>query len=546
MSLKHSKMSALPMFVVHDEYVPMRLPAIFRAKKNVLLCLALLAIVYLSGASRLLYVPSLLGTQRPCNFIDVPTTREPSPQLLEQWVQLQELFEAHPPNLAMERIDFQGGQTAKLTTQLLADYFDMTPLEAESMREEHASVVQGLPDYPQRVFAGRGIAIIAGGRYSEFAATTLGMIRLTGSRLPVEMWMRDRGDEKAGWCDDLLTQGAACRFVSDYMADMSAFSHHYQLKAPVIMFSAFAHVLYLDSDSIPVVNPDPVFDAPVYVNTGAVLWPDYWGASESPFTPFITGRGSAKATAVPAIQTVDAGQMLWNKEKHWKVLFLPHGFCHVVLAHIAQALCLSAYYNYFGPDYFYTLLTQGGPGWGDKDTFPTAFRALNANWTLVPHRLQTQRYDDGTGKGMGTGMAMMQADPAHSEGFQPLFLHSNFVKFRVRRLMCAECMEDASALSAQDRSEGKSVVFKGHIMDRGSAIRNQMLHGKRVFATKTGDGLNDMGKLDTEKDIWRVMESVACVGAFSEEKICARTRRHLETTFGVESRWDGRPEGMCQ
>ncbi|KAL9012153.1 MAG: hypothetical protein Q9173_003066 [Seirophora scorigena] len=498
-----------------------------RAKKNMVLCLALLAIVYLSGLSRLLYVPSLLGNHRICNFITVPTTREPSPQLLEQWVQLQELFEAHPPNLAVERIDFQGGQAAKITTELLADYLDMTPLEAEYMREEHASVVQGLPDYPQRAFAGRGIAIIAGGRYSEYAATTLGMIRLTGSRLPVEMWMRDRGEEKAGWCHDLLTQGAVCRFISDYMADMSAFSHHYQLKTPVIMFSAFVEVLYLDSDSIPVVNPDPVFDAPVYVNTGAVLWPDYWGASESPFTPFITGRSSTKATAVPAIQTVDAGQMLWNKEKHWK------------------ALCLSAYYNYFGPDYFYTLLTQGGPGWGDKDTFPTAFRALNANWTLVSHRLETQRYDDGTGKGMGTGMAMMQADPAHSEGFKPLFLHSNFVKFSVRRLMCAECMEDASALSAQDRSEGKSVVFKGHIMDRNSAIRNQMRHGKRVFATKTGDEMNDMGKLDTEKDIWRVMERVACVGAFSEEKICARTRGHLETTFGIESRWDGGPEGMC-
>ncbi|KAL8649250.1 MAG: hypothetical protein Q9210_004513 [Variospora velana] len=497
-----------------------------RAKKNTVFCLALVATVYLASLHR--RFPSLLNIHQPCNSITAPNLREPSSRILEQWVELQKLFEAHPPNLRMERTDFQGGQSANLIPELLADYLGMTSQEARYMREEHASVVQGLPDYPRKAFAGRGIAILAGGRYSEFAATTLSMIRLTESSLPVEIWMKDRSEEKAGWCDDLLTQGAVCRFISDYMADMSAFSIHYQLKAPVIMFSTFAEVLYLDSDNIPVVNPDAVFEAPLYIETGAVLWPDYWRSSESPYTPFITGRDSVKATAVPGFQSVDAGQMLWNKEKHWK------------------GLCLSAYYNYFGPNYFYTLFTQGGPGWGDKDTFPTALRALGAYWTLVSHRLQTQRYDDGTGHGMGSGMAMMQADPAHGEEFRSLFLHSNFVKLSPRRLMCTECVEDASALSAQQRLEGKRVIFKGSIVNHDSPIYSQLRYGKRLFATKAEDELNDMGKLDTEKDIWRVMERVACVGAFSEEEICARTKRHLETTFGEVARWDGGSEGTCR
>ncbi|KAL8971423.1 MAG: hypothetical protein Q9197_003278 [Variospora fuerteventurae] len=460
--------------------------------------------------------------------------REPSSQIVEQWLELQLLFKAHPPNLVLGYHDFPGGRGAKPTPELLAGFLDMTLEQASYMREEHTSVLQGLPDYPQKVFAGRGITMIGGGRYSEFLATTLGMIRLIGSRLPVEVWMKDRSEEKAAWCDDLLTQGAVCRFISDYIADMSVFTNYYQLKVPVLLFSTFAEVLYLDSDSVPVVNPDAVFDAPLYIATGAVLWPDFWPSSESPYTPFITGRDSVKATAVPGFQTVEAGQMLWNKEKHWK------------------GLCLSAYYNYFGPDYFYTLFTQGGHGWGDKDIFPTALRALGANWTLVAHHPQAQKYNDGTGTGhgveivTGTGAAMMQADPAHGEEFRSLFLHSVAVKLSPRRMLCTECFEDASALSAQERLEGKRVVFKGSIVDKGSTIHPPMRDGKRVFATKVEDELNDMGKLDTEKDIWRVMERVACVGAFNEEEICNRTRTHLEKTFGEVTRWYGGSEGRCR
>ncbi|KAL8940484.1 MAG: hypothetical protein Q9211_002245 [Gyalolechia sp. 1 TL-2023] len=402
----------------------------------------------------------------------------------------------------------------------------MTIPEAMFMRKSHASVVQSLPTYPAGAFAGRGIVVLAGGKYSEIAATTLGMIRLLGSRLPVEVWMLDRIEKKEAWCEELSPQGIICRFVSDYLSDMSAFSHHYQLKPLAIMFSSFVEVLYLDADSMPVINPDAVFDAPAYLDTGAVLWPDYWAATESPLTPYIIGRSVTKSTTVPHIQTVEAGQMLWNKEKHWK------------------SLCLSAYYNYFGPTYFYTLFTQGGPGWGDKDTFPTALRALRANWTMVPHHLEPQGYNDGTGHGSGA-MAMMQADPADEEKFRPLFLHSNFIKLSVRRLMCAECVEDPSSLSAEQRLTGEMVTFKGMIANHSNPVWEHLNAGKRIFATKDRDGLNNIGSLDTEKDIWRVMERVACVGAFSEETICRRTRRYLDKTFGVVTRWEGGSERMC-
>lgn len=305
----------------HVEPIWMRPPTTYRSRKIIFLFIALIGIFQLYRLRpRLSFrIRFPLRAERSCASIPIPDVHEPPPEVLIQWTRLQELFDHHPPNLVMERGDFKGGQLAKPTVALLADYLDMTVEEASDMRDQHAELTASLPSYPQGLFSGHGIVILAGGKYSEIAATTLGMIRLLGSRLPIEVWMIDRVEEKKGWCDELFLQGIACRFVSDYLQDMSAFSHHYQLKIAAIMCSSFAEVLFLDGDSMPVVNPDQIFHVPEYLKTGAVLWPDYWKATESPYTGYITGRSQEKDTQLPGFQTVDSGQMLWNKEKQWKV-----------------------------------------------------------------------------------------------------------------------------------------------------------------------------------------------------------------------------------
>ena len=165
---------------------------------------------------------------------------------------------------------------------------------------------------------------------------------------------------------------------------------------------------------------------------------------------------------------------------------------------------------------------------------------------MVPHPLQTQLWDDGTGHGTGSGMAMMQADPADMQESKPMFLHSNFIKFSARRQMCDQCVEDPSALTAEQRKNGSQITFPGSIMNRKSAMWEQLNSGKRIFATKTnGEQKYAMGILDTEKDIWRVMERVGCEGVFSDEGICRRIRRHLNKTFGGPPRWEGGSERMC-
>ena len=198
---------------------------------------------------------------------------------------------------------------------------DLLPLNAAdclATRLQHAKLVRHLPVYPEKTYNGSGIVMLAGGIYSEYAATSLGMIREMGSMLPVEVWMKDKSEEKKGWCAELEREGMACRMLADYM-DTAALSNPYQLKVFTIFFSSFEEVLFLDADNMPMKNPDSIFHAVEYRKWGAVLWPDYWPHSGSPWLPYILGISDERSEVLKGEISAESGQILWNKRTHWKV-----------------------------------------------------------------------------------------------------------------------------------------------------------------------------------------------------------------------------------
>ena len=261
-----------------------------------------------------------------------PTVRLPRAignhgQVKKTWDQLQRLFKDHHPEPKLARAEFaktDEGSMAKLSEELLRDFLNISAEEANAMRSVHADMVEKIPSYPVDSYSGRGIVMVAGGKYSEYATTTVGMLRIAGSRLPIEMWMLNPKEEKRGWCAELAEDGVVCRYLSDYL-DMSAFDNPFQYKTAAMFFSSFEEILFLDSDNIPLINPDDLFDSDIYQETGAILWPDYWQKSESPWTPYITGESDQKREGLPDNQkTVESGQMMWDKKRHWRVCaFIP-------------------------------------------------------------------------------------------------------------------------------------------------------------------------------------------------------------------------------
>ena len=243
----------------------------------------------------------------------------PDPALLSQtWKTLQNLYERYPPQPLTLKLNNFASISTFPSLEEIKHHTDISKSDALTSRQNHAEVIDSIPPIPQNQFAGRGVVMLAGGKYSEYAATGLGMLREVGSRLPVEVWMKDKTEEKDGWCDELAREGMACRRLSDYM-DLTALEHPYQWKVFTIMFSSFAEVLFIDGDNMPIQNPDDMFEAEDYAATGVVLWPDYWKNTGSPFLPFVMGISDEASEMMRDQKTVESGELLWNKERHWEV-----------------------------------------------------------------------------------------------------------------------------------------------------------------------------------------------------------------------------------
>ena len=270
------------------------------------------------------YISLLSDSDPACKPIALPPTRRSVRIVKDTWTRLQDLFDSHRPQPDLGRGTFPGGELVEITVDLLNDFLPITASEAAEVRSMHADLVKRLPDYPMNAYEGRGVVMVAGGKHSEYVTTSLGMLRLVGSKLPVEVWMLDQSEEKEGWCAELAEEGVTCRHLSDFVNPSTSFKHPFQYKLAAMFFSSFQEVLYLDSDSIPVINPDAVFDSKAFQETGAVLWPDYWRSTESPWTSYITGASDRQSEEIPKKRTVDSGQMLWDKKRQWKVTLHPN------------------------------------------------------------------------------------------------------------------------------------------------------------------------------------------------------------------------------
>lgn len=245
--------------------------------------------------------------------------KPPDKKILGQlWQSLQTSFDQNKPQpLDLHLVTFES-LTVFPPLEDIQSHTHLEKIDAEATRRSHIEVVKNIPPYPETLYKGRGIVILAGGRFSPFATTGMGMLREIGSTLPVEIWMKDKAEEKAGWCKDILQDGMVCRRLSDYM-DTSKMESGYQLKVNSILFSSFEQILFLDADNVPVKNPDAIFDAQTFTETGVILWPDYWKHSGAPLLPYEVGLSDDASELFRQDQTAESGQLVWDKKKHWKV-----------------------------------------------------------------------------------------------------------------------------------------------------------------------------------------------------------------------------------
>lgn len=287
------------------------------------------------------------------------------------------------------------------TKEMLSNYLRLSKDEVAALANTQRAFVEAMPtEYPSellslskfnRFLKGDGIVYLGGGRYNQLVLLSLKVLRAHGSKLPVEVIIPKRLDYDIDLCTIVLpTMNASCKIMSDFLpAPIMAMIGGFQYKTVALLISSFENVLYLDADNIPVKNVDSLFNNKPFTDQHLVIWPDLWRRSTSPdfydisdipydinkqvrnsyFPGDHRGSGDDKlmhdCDGAIAEASSETGQILINKKVHFKTMVL------------------SMYYNFYGPQYYYSLLSQGAAGEGDKETFIAAAHKLKLPYYQV-------------------------------------------------------------------------------------------------------------------------------------------------------------------
>lgn len=289
--------------------------------------------------------------------------------------------------------------------------------------------------YPSKKYSGKGIvsAITFGQKYLSCLYITLKVIREhVHSKLPIEVFYYARDPVPTQILQHLQSTFSNVKFldlqkIPGLPSDLSL--NGYQVKAFSIVFSSFEEVFFLDSDSMPLLDPAILFDVPDYKRTGALFWPDIcnmhsarpeaWGVFSLPnpaswpqsdtittnhafsFAYNATSAWTDTCTAADPLE-VGAGEIVINKRKTWPALLL--------------TLFINRNHHFFNK----RLMA------GDKQSFIFSFNVTNIPYAVSKLPVGVGLVTE-THKGVYFGANTMgQRHPVTGE---IMFLHRNQAKF---------------------------------------------------------------------------------------------------------------------
>jgi alpha 1,2-mannosyltransferase len=439
----------------------------------------------------------ILSTIPKAPTIDIT---QPVSSVQELWAVWAQVYKATRPDAAKIELMFSAanlpasaeGHSSRIQHTEHLVRLDSIP----ALQTAHSNFKSLLESWPDRladnIFNGTGVVVVGGGEYFGPAIIGIHMLRRSGSNLPVQVFVTDKSEYEDKLCKDYLPKlGAECLILFDFIQDFGV--THYQLKSLAMLLSSFENVLYLDSDSIPLIKPETeLFATEPYTSTGLVIWPDFWISTESPSFYTAVGLGEMPSNLPEA--SSEAGQLLINKRKHLKTLLL------------------AVYYNIYGPDFYYPLLSQGALGQGDKETFMAAAMVLDLPYYRVKTSVRAiGRVDGGEKKGSG----MIQVDPLadfhkqdgdKSKQPRAVFIHANTPKMNA-----------------------------GHLVDEGDLLTTIDHKRLRLWGPRD-EQIKEFG-LDLEKAVWELVVRTGCeladvIREWSDRKdLCRRLNEHWDAVF---------------
>jgi hypothetical protein len=360
--------------------------------------------------------------------------------------------------------------------------------------------------YSEHRFHERGIVICAGGpRYFTCAWVLVSMLRRVHRvELPIQVWhlgRREMSEEMRVLLEEMRVEVVdAETVIARFPARIAG---GWPLKPYAIAHSRFREVLYLDADTVPLVDPRQVFDWDAYRRSGMLMWPNVVDLQAG--NPIWHDLGLAPRDCA----SVDAAILVVDKQRAWDVLDV----AVLLNEHIEEV-----YYAVHG----------------DKDTFQLSSLLLDRGPALVPHRPFVFDID------------LVHRDPAG----EPFLHHRTGSKWNLfepnRPLAITALMRHCEQALAELRQRWNGVVF--HLPERPQRARAEeaRLAAARHFhyQTWTAEGrmleLLPSGRVGEGRSAleqhWAVIERD---GALVLQFFSA-TRLTVELTASDDGSWQGR------
>ena len=161
------------------------------------------------------------------------------------------------------------------------DLLKIPQRDVDAMRDAHARFVARIPELAQKLpyaTGTQGVVVAASGALLPVFLVSLKMLRRTGSKLPVQVFMESKDNYEQEICEIVLPpMNATCMILSEIVdaVPQRLTMSRYQLKALALALSSFDDVLLLDADNLPLEQPERLFNSEPFSSTGFVGWPDY-------------------------------------------------------------------------------------------------------------------------------------------------------------------------------------------------------------------------------------------------------------------------------
>lgn len=191
---------------------------------------------------------------------------------------------------------------------------------------------------------------------------------------------------------------------------------------------------------------------------------------------------------------------------------------------------MMVYYNYYGPEYYYPLQAQGGPGQGDKETFSAGAVTVKAPGPFygvkTPPRVLGHRAN---GQFVFAGAA--QADPVQDLQYDAPPVHHLLAtgKWHTDDSVGAQSPENAVPRSffvhtvSEDAKINPSKLFR-----EGGVAWSPDKDWQRIWGTEKT--MTQQFGYDVEKRMWQCVGEEACR---TDDALCTEVKEYYSKVFGA-------------